>query len=169
MTISKTTFNKTIIIKIAGAIGVIVFWFLIRDYLVSGSNVMAERYEFKVSKDSLMKVVTNFNDRQTGTQVDSVFFIDKGNPNFYEGYALSSRDQDSYLVMIPVAEGRETELQLISVTNLQTDSTIGVNHRPENKAEVRLRKMVIKNFEERVLDHLGLPYKHVGNAMNKVY
>lgn len=163
------TFNKTIIFKIIGAIGVIVFWFLIRDYLVSGSNVMAERYEFKVSKDSLMKVITNFNNQQTANQIDSVFFVDKGRPYFYEGYILDQRNNEKYIVLIPTPPGEPIELLLISVEDMSTEEYSIVNHRPENKEEIGLRKMVIKNFEERVLVQLGLPYKHVGNAMNKVY
>jgi len=166
----KTILSKAVVIKIVVAISVIVFWFLIRDYLVSGSNVMAERYEFKVSKDSLMKVVTNFNNRQTDNGDDTIFKIDTANnPYFYKGFVFTPIYEERYLVLVPVGERGATELLLISVIDVKTDSVIGINHRPENKEEIRLRKMVIKNFEERVLDHLGLPYKHVGNAMNKVY
>ncbi|MFD2970118.1 hypothetical protein [Sphingobacterium bambusae] len=166
----KTILSKAVVIKIVAAIGLIVFWFLIRDYLVSGSNVMAERYEFKVSKDSLMKVITDFNNLQTGNGDDTIFKVDTANnPYFYKLLVFTPIYEERYLVLVPVGEREATELLLISVIDVKTDSVIGINRRPENKEEIRVRKMVIKNFEERVLDHLGIHYKHVGNAMNEVY
>lgn len=46
---------------------------------------------------------------------------------------------------------------------------IGINHKPENKEEIVARKIVIKNFEDRILNNLSLEYYHLGNTMNKNY
>lgn len=94
---------------------------------------MAARYEFTVSKDSLMKVITNFNNRQTADQIDSVFYVDKGSPYFCEGYILDQRNNDKYIVLIPTPSGNPIELLLISVGDISTKEYRIVNQRPENK------------------------------------
>lgn len=57
---------------------------------------------------------------------------------------------------------------LISVKN-RDGRVIGINHKPENKEEIIVRKTVIKNFENRILNNLSLKYHHLGNAMDKDY
>jgi hypothetical protein len=53
------------------------------DFIAAGSNLMAERYEFDVTQDSLIKKITAYNNM---TLQDSLFKIGTDSPYFYEGY-----------------------------------------------------------------------------------
>ncbi|MDR3007221.1 MAG: hypothetical protein LBV59_04765 [Sphingobacterium sp.] len=106
---------------------------------------MAERYKFEVSKDSLMQRIRLFNASQNGELKDSIFNIDKNSPYFYEGYIYDNKNGERYLVLIPSPSESDTELLLISVISRE-DQVIVVNHEPENKEKIRVRKTVIKNF-----------------------
>lgn len=136
------------------------------DYIAAGSNLMAERYEFDVTQDSLIKKITAYNKMNLQ---DSLFKIGTDSPYFYEGYVNDEKNNDIYWVLIPVPADSPTELLLLSVENKQSGERKHVNNKPENEAEIRDRKIAIENFKNRVLDNLGLQYKHTGNAMNKVY
>ncbi|MGJ1226295.1 MULTISPECIES: hypothetical protein [Sphingobacterium] len=136
------------------------------DFIAAGSNLMAERYEFDVTQDSLIKKITAYNNM---TLQDSLFKISANSPYFYKGYVNDEKNNDIYWVLIPVPADPPTELLLLSVENKQSGERILVNNKPENKTEIRDRKIAIENFKNRVLDNLGLRYKHTGNAMNKVY
>lgn len=126
------------------------FLFTSCDFIAAGSNLMAERYEFDVTQDSLFKIGTD-------------------SPYFYKGYVNDEKNNDIYWVLIPVPADSPTELLLLSVENKQSGERKHVNNKPENEAEIRDRKIAVENFKNRVLDNLGLRYKHTGNAMNKVY
>ena len=145
------------------------FFFSTCDYVAPGSNLMAERYEFDVSKDSLMRKIKQFNINRNGPSRDSLFKIDKNSPYFYEGYIDDPERKERYLVLIPTPSPPPTELLLISVKNIVSNEIIGVNHAPENEEEITKRKLVIFNFQNRILENLGLKYSHTGNAMNKNY
>ncbi|WP_343555618.1 hypothetical protein [Sphingobacterium sp.] len=136
------------------------------DFIAAGSNLMAERYEFDVTRDSLIKKITAYNNM---TLQDSLFKIGTDSPYFYKGYVNDEKNNDIYWVLIPVPADSPTELLLLSVENKQSGERKHVNNKPENEAEIRDRKIAIENFKNRVLDNLGLRYKHTGNAMNKVY
>lgn len=136
------------------------------DFIAAGSNLMAERYEFDVTQDSLIKKITAYNNM---TLQDSLFKIGTDCPYFYEGYVNDEKNNDIYWVLIPVPADPPTELLLLSVENKQSGERKHVNNKPENEAEIRDRKIAIENFKNRVLDNLGLRYKHTGKAMNKVY
>lgn len=138
------------------------------DFIAAGSNLMAERYKFEVSKDSLMHRIRLFNASQNGELQDSIFKIDKNSPYFYKGYIYDNKNGERYLVLIPTPSESDTELLLISVRSRE-DQVIGVNHEPENKEEISVRITVIKNFEDRILNNLNLKYNRLGNAMNKNY
>jgi len=103
------------------------------------------------------------------TLQDSLFKIGTDSPYFYKGYVNDEKNNDIYWVLIPVPADSPTELLLLSVENKQSGERKHVNNKPENEAEIRDRKIAIENFKNRVLDNLGLRYKHTGNAMNKVY
>ncbi len=136
------------------------------DYIAAGSNLMCERYEFDVKQDSLIKKITAYNNM---TLQDSLFKIGTDSPYFLKGYVNDEKNNDIYWVLIPVPADSQTELLLLSVENKQSGERKHVNNRPENEEEIRDRKIAIENFKNRVLDNLGLRYKHTGNAMNKVY
>lgn len=138
------------------------------DFIAAGSNLMAERYKFEVSKDSLMHRIRLFNASQNGESKDSTFKIDKNSPYFYQGYIYDGKNGERYFVLIPTPNESDTELSLISVGGRE-GQVIGINHEPENKEEIRIRKTVIKNFEDRILNNLNLKYDHLGNAMDKNY
>ncbi|QRQ61114.1 hypothetical protein [Sphingobacterium multivorum] len=136
------------------------------DFIAAGSNLMAERYKFEVTQDSLIKKITAYNEKSIQ---DSVFKISDKNPSFYRGYINDIENNDIYWVLIPVASDAPTELLLISVENRVSGKIIIVNQEPKLEKEINSRKIVVKNFKNRVLDKIGLKYKHTGNAMNKVY
>ena len=136
------------------------------DFIAAGSNLMAERYEFDVTQDSLIKKITAYNKMNLQ---DSLFKIGTDSPYFYEGYVNDEKNNDIYWVLIPVPADPPTELLLLSVENKQSGERIIVNSKPENEEEIRNRKIAITNFQKRVLDNMGLQYNHTGNAMNKVY
>ncbi|QIH34164.1 hypothetical protein [Sphingobacterium sp. DR205] len=138
------------------------------DFIAAGSNLMAERYKFEVSKDSLMHRIILFNVSQDSESQDYIFKIDKNSPYFYKGYIYDNKNSESYLVLIPTPSESDTELLLISITDRE-GQVIGINHEPENKEEIKVRKTVIKNFEDRILNNLNLKYVRLGNAMNKNY
>lgn len=136
------------------------------DFIAAGSNLMAERYEFEITQDSLIKKITAYNNMNLQ---DSLFKIGTGNPYFYKGYINDLKNNDIYWVLIPVPPTPPTELLLISVENKQSGEITPVNSKPKNEEEISDRKIAIENFKKRVLDNIGLQYKHTGNAMNKVY
>lgn len=138
------------------------------DFIAAGSNLMAERYKFEVSKDSLMHRISLFNASQNEELKDSIFNIDKNSPYFYRGHIYDNKNGERYFVLIPTPAESDTELLLISVIS-DEDQVIVVNREPENKEEIKIRKTVIKNFEDRILNNLNLKYDHLGNAMNKNY
>lgn len=136
------------------------------DFIAPGSNLMAERYEFEVTQDSLIKKITAYNEMSIQ---DSVFKISNNNPSFYRGYINDIKNKDIYWVLIPVPSDPPTELLLISVENKESEKIIIVNQEPNTDKEINTRKIVLNNFENRVLDKIGLKYNHTGNAMNKAY
>jgi len=136
------------------------------DFIAAGSNLMAERYEFEITQDSLIKKITAYNNMNLQ---DSLFKIGPGNPYFYEGYINDPKNNDIYWILIPVGPDPPTELLLISVENKQSGDITPVNSKPKNEEEIGDRKITIENFKKRILDNIGLQYKHSGNAMNKVY
>ncbi|GGH33122.1 hypothetical protein FAZ19_23645 [Sphingobacterium alkalisoli] len=139
------------------------------DFIAAGSNLMAERYEFEISRDSIMQTLMNFNAKQIASFKDSIFRVGKGDPYFYEGYAINFSHNEIYYLSIPIASSRSHELLLISVRNIQSGEIFIINKEPNSKHEITLRKTIIKNFEQRVLDKLGVWYVNKGNAMNKGY
>jgi len=136
------------------------------DFIAAGSNLMAERYEFEITQDSLIKKITAYNNMNLQ---DSLFKIGTGNPYFYEGYINDLKNNDIYWVLIPVPSDPPTELLLTSVENKQSGEITPVNSKPKSEKEISDRKIAMENFKKRVLDNIGLRYKHTGNAMNKVY
>lgn len=136
------------------------------DFIAAGSNLMAERYEVEITQDSLIKKITAYNNMNLQ---DSLFKIGTGNPYFYKGYINDLKNNDIYWVLIPVPSDPPTELLLISVENKQSGEITLVNSKPKNEKEISDRKNAMENFKKRVLDNIGLQYKHTGNAMNKVY
>jgi len=49
------------------------------DFIISGSNAWSEIYEFNVSKDSLMKIIYNYNNDPNVENQDSLFRIEDSN------------------------------------------------------------------------------------------
>lgn len=139
------------------------------DYFAAGSNLMAERYEYQVSKDSLMQKINIFNSANGVKLEESTFKIDKNSPYFYEGTIYDQSTDESFFVLIPTPNESPTELLLVSLKDNKSGEIVGVNQEPSNAKEIAERKSVIKKFETRILDKLGLVYHHTGNALNKKY
>lgn len=114
-----------------------------------------------------MQTITNFNATQGFVSKDSTFKIE-GNPYYYYGIVADRNHGVLYHLGLHTTSNPPA-LLLISVENIQSGEIFGINHEPANKEEIMRRKAAIKNFEERVLDKLGLTYVHKGNAMNKEY
>lgn len=70
-------------------------------FIAAGSNLMAERYQFEISKDSLTQRIKLFNASQNSKSQDSIFKIDKDSLYFYEGYIDDDKNGESYFVLIP--------------------------------------------------------------------
>ena len=49
------------------------------DFIISGSDAWSEIYEFNVSKDSLMKIIYNYNNDPNVENQDSLFRIEDSN------------------------------------------------------------------------------------------
>ncbi|MVZ65371.1 hypothetical protein GQF61_05850 [Sphingobacterium sp. DK4209] len=139
------------------------------DYFAAGSNLMAERYEYEVSKDSLMQKINTFNILNGVKLEGHTFKISKNNPNFYRGTIYDHGTDESYIVLIPKPIEPPTSLLLVSLIDNKSGKIIIVNQKPSNNQEIIDRGVVIRKFEDRILDKLGLEYHHTGNAMNKKY
>ncbi|MVZ65367.1 hypothetical protein GQF61_05830 [Sphingobacterium sp. DK4209] len=139
------------------------------DYFAAGSNLMAERYEYEVSIDSLIQKINTFNILNGVKLEESAFKIDKNSPYFHQGTIYDHSTDESYLVLIPTPIESPTELLLVSLKDNKSGKIVGVNQEPSNNQEIIDRGAVIRKFEDRILDKLGLEYHHTGNAMNKKY
>ena len=129
------------------------------DFIISGSNARSEIYDFKVSKDSLMKIIYYYNNDPNVEDQDSFFRIEDTNKYFFIAYILDQKKEYKYYIAIPVSELGNAELRLISVENLRTKKLFIVNRKPESKEEKNRRKEVVKNFELE-LNNFGLEYEH---------
>lgn len=139
------------------------------DFFAAGSNLMAERYEYEVSKDSLMQKINSFN-ILNGVKLEGLGFkIDKISPYFYEGTIYDHSTDESYFVLIPTPTESPTELLLVSLKDNKSGKIVVINQEPSSGQEIADREVVIKKFEVRILDKLGLKYRHTGNALNKKY
>lgn len=139
------------------------------DYFAAGSNLMAERYDYEVSNDSLMKKIDAFNILNDVKFEGPTFKISENNPNFYRGTIYDHCTDESYIVLIPKPIEPPTSLLLVSLIDNKSGKIIIVNQKPSNNQEIIDRGVVINKFEDRILDKLGLKYHHKGNALNKKY
>jgi len=151
--------------KLKGLLLIIsILFFISCDFIAAGSNLMAERYSFSVSRDKLDQRLVKFNTEQILSYQDSLFIVMDYNPHYKVGKVIDVFNGDVYKVLILLNDSMERELLLIGVYNDSGYSHI-INDEPRSKEEIRQRKSVMHNFETRILDKLGLSYKHTGNRM----
>ena len=134
----------------------------------SGSLNYAQQYEFNVNKEQLIRAIEGFKDKNKKflpppgySRPDS---IDVYTPNFFD-ISIFYYDQNSIICLVIDNDNQ--------VTSRSTVNFVSINEGLDGPLYNRINKdfdrddnlRIKKEFEERILKKLGLPYKDKGNAM----
>ena len=148
---------------------ILIVCFLVIAYfggmLSSGSYRYAQQYEFKINKNQLIRAVekfksehNTFNPPPNYTERDG---FDTSNMHFNVNVFYRKENTIVYF-FIDNEDSNSSFINLVSINEgLKAPEYKRVNKDFDRKDNLKVKK----DFEERILDKLGLPYKNKGNGM----
>lgn len=157
--------------KIALAIIIGLLSFIALGYLAasisSGSLNYAQQYEFNVNKTQLIQAIEKFKDENKEFSPPLNFpghdSVDTYIPNFFNIY-IYYHDKNS-IVYLVIDNDQDTNKATINFVSIN-EGLKGPLYKRINKDFGRDDNLKIKkDFENRVLNKLGFPYKDKGNSM----
>jgi len=158
--------------KIALAIIIGLMSFIALGYLAasisSGSLSYAQQYEFNVSKKQLIQAIESFKDKNKEflppPRYSTADSIDNYIPNFFNIY-IYYYDQNSIVYLVIDNDHQSTNKSTVNFVSINEGLKSPIYKRINKDFDRDDNLKIKKEFEERVLNKLGLPYKDKGNGM----